>query len=497
VFPRNYTKTTDIIAAVSAAGYSQYRVNLFSVLVWAGLLASPLNIHKLKFWSGNLKHITVAVHLNHPEYLQKYSNNTYICSEMVMNHKFSDKYMCLFDIMTTIYLAQVHNLSLNMIDGKGLFIIPNQFTEVIGPSQNYIDSHLLFPFKQTGVTFSYRQSSKIIYCPKTNLVSKPWFAFSVWIEPFPVNLWIMFIISFVLIPYIMFANGFGNKLEGIFALLSWQSVSRRNGKVVIILSFSAMFVSISYSNEITSLMVIPSMSKPIQNLKELLDAGYKLVVSGAPLWITMETHKQDFRLFNISDRLNSSFHNVPNIEDTSIARDFLADTKTKFATIKDENLEFVYRNRFGSIVNHQLKDGTIKCLSVHESIRPVSVLRIFYTVNRYWMFKTLQRIKHAGLDAKWKEVFDWENYHTEKIGTRGLVDGGIGLIEMTKFAPILALWALVGALAFIIFIFEASPLLKTVPSKLFATKIEEFQKHCTQTGGGFSKIAATCVDRFT
>jgi len=256
VFPRNYTKTSDIIAAVSAAGYSQYRFNLFSVLVKAGLLASPLNIHKLKFWIGNLKHIPVAVHFNHPEYLQKYSNNTYICSEMVMNHKFSDKYMCLFDIMTTIYLAQVHNLSLNMIDGKGLFIIQNQFTEVIGPSQNYIDSHLLFPFKQTGVALSCRQSSKIIYCPKTTLDSKPRFDFSVWIEPFPVNVWVLFIISFILLPYKIFADGFGNKFEGIFALLSWQSVSPRNGKVVIILSFSAMFVNISYSNEITSLMVV-------------------------------------------------------------------------------------------------------------------------------------------------------------------------------------------------------------------------------------------------
>jgi len=284
---------------------------------------------------------------------------------------------------------------------------------------------------------------------------KSQFDYSVWIEPFPLNIWMLFIISFILVPFLVFKKGVGNKLEGIFSLLSWQSVSMKNSKFVIILSFAAMFVSTFYCNEITSLMVVPVAPQPIQNLKEILDIGYKFVViDDVDFPHILKTYEEDFRQFNVSDRLNTSFYHVPNIEAFTLAIKYLADAKTKYAAVAEQDNEFYSVLLFNTHISTKLGDGTMECQYVSKGIRPASIFRIFYTINRYWLFQTLQQIKDAGLDAKWKDWFDWECFFAEQVRTRGYEGGGLGLIEMAKFTPIFVLWAFVGLIGFVIFVVE-------------------------------------------
>jgi len=453
VYPHSDPNTNALLVALSANGYFQHRVVPIDKVMKKGLLKTPMEFHKAYFWNGNLKKIPVGVN-QFESYFIKYRHNTYICSQMVMNHKYNEKYMCTFDITTTIYFAEVHNMSLNMFEVTSEFM-PEDDEQSIGHSTHSVHLHKYPTFILTGLGFSLRQSKKIIYCAKTTISSQSQFEYSVWTEPFPLNVWMLFIFSFVLVPYAMFEKGFGNKFEAIFALLSWQSISPKNGKFAIILMmFNLMFLSTSYVNEITSLMVAPLVPKPIQNLKELLDYGYKFVVTeDLERNVILDSYKEDFKRFNVSDKLNSSFHHVPRIQILTIATDFLANTKIKYATIVDEAFEVGYLPEFSKLVNE--KDETRKCQSVFAGVSPASNYRVFYTVNRYWLFKTLQRIKDAGLDAKLKEVLDWTCILEEKVRTRGFVEGGIGLIETTKFTPIFVLWAIVAIMAGVVLVFEA------------------------------------------
>jgi len=396
VFPRSHTKSKALMGALSSLGYFQYKVVPITNIITKDLLKNPLKFHRAKYWNGNLKKIPVVTFTSFFEYFLKYRHNTYACSEMVLNPKFDDAVMCTFDIMTTIYFSQVHNLSLNMFMDNGNFIIKTDQRQIIGPSKNYIDSHNFKSYIRTGFALSSRQSNKFVYCLKTSILNRSKFDYKVWTEPFSLNVWILFIFSFIFLPCMIFKNGIGNKFEGVLALLSWQSVSPKNGKIVVVLSFNLMFLSTFYLNEITSLIVVPETPKLIQNMGELLDAGYKLLVnSDIELRGKMSAFKNDFVRFNMTEKLNSSFHVGKNSLNFTVLPSYLADTNTKYAAIIDEHMESFYIYRFSQLVSERLGDWTVKCHIVPEGVNPASMFRVFYTANRYWLQVTLQRIKDA------------------------------------------------------------------------------------------------------
>jgi len=135
-----------------------------------------------------------------------------------------------------------------------------------------------------------------------------------------------------------------------------------------------------------------------------------------------------------------------------ISRNFLADRKNKYAKAVRDYLSFFYQLYFSRLVNEKLGKGAVKCRSVSEAIKPASYYRIFCTINRYWLWKTLRRIKDAGLDAKQIEFNSWNNLLKEK--NEGLIEGALGLIEMGKFLPVFVLWALVAVFSATVFFFE-------------------------------------------
>jgi len=200
VFPQNSTKTRLLMGAVATAGYFQCSVVPISRFINKGLLVNFLIFRKANFWNGNLIRISAGVDLSHPSYLRKYHHNTYMCSKLIMNHKFYDKYMCTFDLMSTIFFAQAHNLSIRILIDIEVLNVEKDFYKIIGLSGNYFKSHYMEPFEQEGLALSFRESVKIIYCPNTKIFSKSTFDCSVWIEPFSLKIWILFIVSFVLVP---------------------------------------------------------------------------------------------------------------------------------------------------------------------------------------------------------------------------------------------------------------------------------------------------------
>jgi len=445
VVPRNIkTNTRALVGAIATAGYFQYRAVRMSHIINKGLLASSIRFHKAHFWNGNLIKISADVDQS-LLYLKKYRRDAYMCSEMIMNHKFKNNYRCEFDLMTTIYFAQVHNLSIHIFGEGEVFSVKNGFYRNIEASGNYFNYDEMSPFKRQGLAISYQNSQKIIYCPDTKITTKSKFDYSVWTEPFSLDIWIFYIVSFILVPCAMFSNGIGSKLEIILSLLSWQGVSLKNGKFVIFLTFPAMFLSIYYCNEITSLMVVPSTPKPIENLKVLLEAGYKIIDRfGDTLDIVMSALKEDFRQINMTDKLNSSFHYVPN---QKVATKLLADRKTKYSVIVEGNQESIELMYYSRVLNNRLGSGAVNCQAVTMAVKPASYFRIFYTANRHWLFQTLQRIKDAGLDAKWQEYYTWNRLMREMTKARHFLERGEGLIEISKFTPVFLMWVLVALLA--------------------------------------------------
>jgi len=99
---------------------------------------------------------------------------------------------------------------------------------------------------------------------------------------------------------------------------------------------------------------------------------------------------------------------------------YLTDIKNKYAAITDEAVESLFLYKYNTVVNKHTEDGSVECHSIPEGIRPVFVLRIFYTVNRHWLMITLQRLKDAGLVVKWKEKLNWVFETAKKCKSREL-----------------------------------------------------------------------------
>jgi len=109
---------------------------------------------------------------------------------------------------------------------------------------------------------------------------------------------------------------------------------------------------------------------------------------------------------------------------------------------------------FSRYVNKKLGEGMVKCQSVVRPINPASYYRIFYTSNRHWLLKTLQRIKDAGLDAKWDEQHIWKRLMWENNMAGRMAKGGLGLIDLSNFTPVFVIWVLVALLSATVLLLE-------------------------------------------
>jgi len=131
------------------------------------LLENPWRFFKQSFWNENGKKL---VSLPNVHFVYEFNQDRYTCAWMVLSPRHGMKSKtCNYDLMTSIYIGHVHNLSLYLLDKYNKWDV-ERFSRTPGiqfMSESGANKYIhLEPQYITGTSyhFSFQTSARLFYC---------------------------------------------------------------------------------------------------------------------------------------------------------------------------------------------------------------------------------------------------------------------------------------------------------------------------------------------
>ncbi|CAL8136908.1 unnamed protein product [Orchesella dallaii] len=455
VFPIEFSQK-DLQGIIHSNRYFKQKIQPVSKLLQDGILfTNPLDSHKRLFRNGNKRQIRSLVNHNFPHVFNKWR---YACSIIVFNPRYrADTVSCSYDIMTSIYIGEVHNLTIELWDNlnaRDRQTFHSNNLQTVGESAVYNNIHWQPVSEQSRVHFSDTWGFSIIYCLNP-AASNSTFKYNVWIDPFPLDLWSVVGLS-LLICCILVRVAYGKNCVGIlFALFMGQGFTFRtqNYAVFCVMAIPSLLINFYWGNEITSLMVVPPGPKPYKDLREMVLAGVKILEGKR----NIGEYKTDFERNGMQKLYGKTFHYAPVWAITpDYAIPLMVENKLKFALLADlgfasTNLMYIQR----MIATHSGFGNTV-CKLLPDALSLGPRYRIFMTQNRYWMYQTIERMRDAGLVKLWDSWSQWVSryYQDWEMGRLANIEKVNELIERSKIFPVLSIWGVFNGIGIILFVIE-------------------------------------------
>lgn len=410
-------------------GYSSSRLSnwTLSIIKISSLLKNPYVFHRRHLWSGYGKQIVAKLGTKSLSLLQIMRQNLHKLSSSYARFLFYNKDIGVDPVVEISFLlASAHNMSLDLYSIRDDIEAPKrtkQLGEILeGPYDLFVDNSWLSFL--TGLRYYSLEKTDIIYCSNHSkeMVSKlkKIVEHGVWLAPFSTKLWIfIFCLPFVTAAVTAWGQGlkvcFKEFLKCTMLLLLYPSIAYKRNKIFLqsILVTGALFWCF-YQNQITSLAVAPEPKKLPENLKQVVQSGYKIMFYDTPRFSPLEQYKQEFKKFGILKELQTAFYltnlssggymdicSVELSKGNSVARLKRSEEVFKRSE-KESELKF----------NAGRATAEINCNIVPAGMKPTLLLWHMFTANRPWLITSIQRLIDAGLSIKWN---NWSEYLSELL----------------------------------------------------------------------------------
>ncbi len=419
IYPRQTRYANNLHVRLLCNDYCKEHSEPFQTNIIRKIVNDPVGTHKLHFWNSNQKVVQAAVFARSWYYFEPggYGNDRYACSRFVMKSILMA--YCTYEIMGIITLADVHNISIipysklktseyKLIDtsAKGQYILTSM------RYANYKD----MPYaQQLTFQFSAYISRNAVYCSILGKSNKT-IDFSTWLNPFRFEIWIIVFIFLIVLP-LPFAS-MGNSINeyvksiiydslNLFGIFLRVAVPMNTNKRIAYLSIAMLgiFVCGVFENAILSgVLQAPEPTKYL-SLASILSRGYKIIWFNKTTFVPPEVEFESlFKLYRLSHLLNSSFHEIKSeMPSVKIKALYLSE---KYVTISDNSILTVELPHF----ENQIKEDSGKearCFILPESIEHSPSFWEIFTVNRYWLMKSVNRMRESGLTEKWNHWALW------------------------------------------------------------------------------------------
>lgn len=425
----------------------------------------PIGSHKLYFWNANQRVVPAAIFARYWIYFEPdvYGNDRFACSRLVM--KSLDMAFCTYEILGTLTLAKVHNISIipysKLKASEFSMIDTSNAGQYILTSVRYLNYKELFYYQQTRLQFSTYGAKRAVYCLIIG-EHKSTINFSIWLNPFQFEIWIIVCIFLIVLPLPSVSITYSvnqlldnllNDLIYMFGIFFRAGIPIHINKRIafISVSFLGVFVCGVYENVILSQVVLSPKPTEYVSLASILSDGYKIIWFNKTAILRPEQEFQDtFLLLHLNHLLNSSFHEIkaemPSFRTTALY------VVRKYLTFSDEsNLPLLL-----PLVENLIKLNTGKiprCFTLPELINRSPSFWEIYTVNIYWLMKSIMVMRESGLTEKWDHWASWAN----KLESRLFVERNHNsdTIDLYKLSFPLLIYAGICSGGMIVFVCEA------------------------------------------
>lgn len=175
---------------------------------------------------------------------------------------------------------------------------------------------------------------------------------------------------------------------------------------------------------ITSTVLVPELPKIYNSIKEILDAGYKILWYARTTFFFSESYfGKSFESRGIPFyKVKHYFETVPSHLQENVTTHAAYLAKTFALLVFTRSLNMWIRGIEQNLANRTTeKQGKLDRYSFHavpDIIASLPFFEDFHVVNRDWMVETLERIRESGLDNKWDDWSNWAyKFHMEDIGS--------------------------------------------------------------------------------
>ncbi len=315
--------------------YCNQSPEVFKSNVIRDILKDPIKMHNKLFWNSNQKVVQAAVFVRYWLYFEPnwYGNDRYACSRILM--KSIHTLFCTYEVMGTITLSQVHNLSISMYSKtktSEFKLIDKSFEgQYILTSTRYGNYENSLWHQKTGFQFADYVTKKAVYCTHVGQF-KAIIDYVTWLYPFRFHVWAI-VATFLVLFSILYISTFKSfsdvrhifdeflYLIGIFFRVA-APVDTKTKRMYIAVSILGMFHCAIYENIVLSRVVKAPVSTQYLSLANILKDGYKIIWFSMYAFIPPEKEYESiFKLHRLDYLLSSSFHEIngtmPTLETTA------------------------------------------------------------------------------------------------------------------------------------------------------------------------------------
>ncbi|CAL8076517.1 unnamed protein product [Orchesella dallaii] len=393
--------------------------NLRAISSLENLIFRPQQLHRIHFWNGNGQNMR-ALGLNLEDlFFQRFTEKERMQCPTWLTKRSKLSYYCTSELMTTITLRNHHNISFRILgyhEGTDNYYV-DDISQVFRSQEitPFNTEEFLSALDVSRFVFFSQTTDQVLYCTKTSVKEVSILDPSIWILPFPLQIWL-------LVGTIVFGTALLHSCKSpltciyfeIFVSLSIfigesppASVSNRR-MASITLSVCGMFLLGLYGNDILSLVVTEEPELAFDSLKAFVEAGFKII------WPSNSTpghYFMDFASAGIGEKFNESFHLLPGNhwnwetwDAETVRRMKIFNGTVKYGSIilgKDIR-------RKQRWIQQQVGEGSwnVKCYFVPPPLHPHTNVWEVRTMNMRWIMESLQRLENSGLSAKWDEWAD-------------------------------------------------------------------------------------------
>ncbi|CAL8130052.1 unnamed protein product [Orchesella dallaii] len=395
-----------VSVTVICSGYCSSTPRPLADIQKAFLQNDLYSLHHSLFWNANGKVLPALVRDSY-QFL-KDPKITQVCftPTVRLNHK------CEEGIPTMLTYGEIHNMSMDLkpldmtnVVKYGVIDVnkgPEQLTHTLAIKSKTPSAHNQLTFMSFG-------TRSLIYCPRVKNSERYFIEFQIWYEPFPFTVWLLVFscIIFGIICCLMYHHRLHAVLGKVLCFCAAVFGASHNPRYFIHVAALAFLLSQIYSNGITSIITVGRTPEGFKNVRELLQARYKILVDTELEQKTGEgIYGADFNRLGLSTAGAFEMADRSDIGYLSYLA-ILKNARYAFSvpTAWSKYYEAV---AIGIITEQNWFEGGFTCSVLAETLVRTQSFSLLETENQQWVYVTLQRIRAAGLSHKWDEWSQWQ-----------------------------------------------------------------------------------------